>query len=482
MSKQKKEKSPSHVGLGKLLLWNSRMVSISVMNLAITGYILLYCTSVLGLSATVVSMMLVIGKVVDAVTDSMAGIIVDKTKTRWGKARPYEIFIVLAWLCTWLMYSTPVGFSNILKYVWVFLTYTMANSICYTFLNANALPYTVRVFTQEQIVPVTSYGSVITMLGAAIFNIFGPSLFENALKSAGACSRLVGCLAIAMAVIGILRMIFIPETIDVDSGAEVKSDDIKISDLFTLIKNNKYVVTLFIMGLVFNFVTAFGVGTYYYTYVVGSLSLAGIASAAQMLAIPLAFVFPQLLKKMNVAKLMMLGFFVSSFGYLLNFVAGTNIVLLAIAAIFWGCGTIPASMLPAIAFVECADYNEYNHRPRMEGSMSSLNGLMSKVGNAVGTGLMGIVLDVSGVSAASAAVSAGTLAVMPGAQQWVLRLMFSLIPMVLYIIVGLTLVRYDLPKILPGIRAELEVRHAAAAEGATAEGAAVETADVSSDE
>ena len=457
-AKKEKKQNPSKVGLGKLLLWNSRMVSISVMNLAITGYILLYCTSVLGLKATVVSMMLVLGKVVDAVTDSMAGIIVDKTKTKWGKARPYEIFIVLAWLCTWLMYSTPTGLSNILKYVWVFVTYTMANSICYTFLNANALPYTVRAFTEEQIVPLTSYGSVITMLGAAIFNIFGPSLFSAALQDAGTCSQLVGVLAIAMAVIGILRMLTIPETIDVDAAAEVKSDQIQIKDLFTLLRNNKYVVTLFIMGLVFNFVTAFGVGTYYYTYVVGNLALAGIASAAQMLAIPLAFCFPQLLKKMNVAKLMMVGFFVSSFGYLLNFFAGSNIVLLAIAAIFWGCGTIPASMLPNIAFMECADFNEYNHRPRMEGSMSSLNGLMSKVGNAVGTGLMGVILDVTGVSAASAAITAGTLEVMGGAQQFTLKMMFSLIPCVLYVIVGLTLVKYDLPKILPQIREELAAR------------------------
>lgn len=463
MSKKQKEPNPSKVGLGKLLLWNSRMVSISVMNLAITGYMLLYCTSILGLSSSIVSLMLVLGKILDAVTDSMAGIIVDKTKTKWGKARPYEIFIVLAWLCTWLMYSTPTGISDVLKYAWVFITYTLANSICYTFLNANNLPYTVRAFTTEQIVPLTSYGSVITMLGAAVFNIFGPSLFASALEDAGACRRLVGMLAIAMAVIGLLRMITIPETIDVESAATVKSDQIKVKDLFALLKNNKYVVTLFIMGLVFAFVTAFSVSTYYYTYVVGNLALAGIASAAQMLAIPLAFCFPFLLKKMNVSRLMMLGFFVSAFGYALNFVAGSNIVILAIAAIFWGCGTIPASMLPNIAFIECADYNEWNNNPRMEASMSSLNGLMSKVGNAVGTGLMGVLLDVSGISAASAAVSAGTLDAIGSSQQMVIRLMFSIVPAILYIIVGLTLVKYDLPKKLPQIRADLEERRAAIA-------------------
>ena len=469
MGKNKKEKNPSKVGVGKLFLWQSRMVSVSVMTLAISSYMLLYCTSVLGLKATIVSLMLMAGKLLDGVTDSIAGLIVDKTTTRWGKGRPYEIFIVLAWLCVWLMYSTPTGLSTMFKYAWVFIMYTLANSVCYTMLNANNLPYTVRAFTAEQITPLTSYGGVITMLGAAIFNIFGPSLFEQALTSASACSRLVGVLAIAMACIGILRMVFIPETIDVDSAATVKSDQVNVKDLFLLFKNNKYVVTLFVLMFVYNFVTAFGVGTYYYTYVVGSLSLAGVASAAQMLAIPLCMLFPQLLKKMNISRLIMLGFFISAFGYGLNFIAGTNIILLGIAAIFWGAGTIPVSMMLNIAFLECADYNEWKNHPRMEGSMSSLNGLMSKVGNAIGTGMMGIILDVAGITAASEAITAGTLTVMGAPQQFVLKMMFSLIPMALYVLVGLLLVRYDLPKLLPQIRADLAERRAAAAADPAAE-------------
>ena len=463
MGKKEKKENPSKIGLGRLFLWNSRAVSVSVMTLAMSTYMLLYCNSVLGLSTTVVSLMLVAGKLLDGVTDSVAGIIVDKTQTKWGKGRPYEVFIVLAWLCVWLMYSTPTGMSDFFKYAWVFITYTMANSICYTFLNACNLPYTVRAFRSEQVAPLTSYGSVITMVGAALFNIFGPSLFDAAGTDAGSWSSLVGCLAVAMAIIGILRMLTIKETIDVEAAATVKSDQIKVRDLFELLKTNKYVVMLFAMSIVFNFVANMGVSTYYYSYVVGSLSLAGVASAAQMLSIPLAFTFPQLLKKMNVATLMMVGFFVSAFGYALNFLAGSNILLLSIAAIFWGCGTIPASMLPAIAMMECADYNEWKNRPRMEGTMSSLQGLAAKVGAAIGTGFLGIILDASGVSAEVSALGAGTQTVMTGGGQMVLIILFSLLPAVLYVVVGLPLTRYDLGKYLPQIRSDLAERRAAVA-------------------
>ena len=95
--------------------------------------------------------------------------------------------------------------------------------------------------------------------------------------------------------------------------------------------------------------------------------------------------------------------------------------------------------------------------------MSSLNGLMAKVGNAVGTGLMGIILDVAGITAASEAITAGTLEVMGAPQQFVLKMMFSLIPAILYVLVGLILAKYDLGKKLPQIRADLAERRAAMA-------------------
>ena len=460
MGKEKKAKDPNKLGLGNLLLWNSRSVSISILNLTIGTYMLLYCNTVLGLDTAVVSMMLVLGKVLDGVTDSVAGLIVDRTKTKWGKGRPYEVFIVLGWLCVWLMYSTPTGLSTMIKYVWVFITYTLANSICYTFLNANALPYMVRAYQPGQIVKLTSYSAVITMLGAAIFNIFGPSLFDAAGTSASAWSSLVGVLAAALAVIGILRMFTIKETIDVEATSTVKTDKVGFRDMLELVLHNKYVVMLFLMGFVFNFVTNLGVGTYYYTYVVGSLSLLGIASAAQMLAIPLAFCFPALLKKFNVSTLMMTGFFVSAFGYVINFFAVGNVPMLAIAAVFTGVGTIPASFLPAIAQVECADYNEWQGRPRMEGTMSSLQGLATKIGAALGTGALGIILSVSGVSAAVAAITAGTIESLSSGNLIVIRLLFSLVPAVLYVIVGLTLSRYDLGKKIGQIREELAARRA----------------------
>lgn len=455
MGKEKKV-NPGKVGLPKLLIWNVRAVSTSILTLTVSLYMLLYCNSVLGLNTGIISIILVVSKVLDGVTDTAAGFIVDKTKTKWGKGRPYEVFVVLAWFCTWLMYSCPTGLSTIVKYIWVAVTYMLINSICVTFYTANGMAYTLRAFREEQVVSLTSYGSVITLLGAALFNIFGPSLFAAAGSSASRWSMYVAALAIPMAVIGILRMFVIKEVYDIDAQSTTKSsDELKIRDILTMFQKDKYLVMICLMSLVFNFVANMGVATYYYTYVVGNLALAGIASACQMIAIPLAFLFPQILKKISIAKLFMIGFIVSAVGYMFNLLAGANVVLLAIAAVFWGAGTVPASMLTVLALMECVDYEEWLGLPRMEGSMSALNGLISKIGAALGTGSLGIILSVTGVSAAVAAGGE-----MPASAILVLRMLFSVVPGVLYALVALTLSRYDLTKKLPKIREELAERRA----------------------
>lgn len=453
---EKKPKDPSEkLGFGNLMVWNSRMISSSIYVLMV-GFLMNYCTDILGITPAYISFILLASKLVDGVTDACAGFIVDRTQTKWGKARPYEIFIVGLWLCTWLMFSCPTGLSEIMKCIWIFVMYTLVNSICYTFLNANNTVYLVRAFKGSQIVKLTSYSSVITMLSAVIFNVAFPQLLAKFGTTASGWSLLAGGFAIAMAAIGILRMLFVPEKYDVESQQN-QEEKLKVSDIFNLIKGNRYILILALMTLVFNFVTNMGTTVYFYQWIVGNVGLMSVGALAQIVAIPLAFAFPALLKKTSVVKLMFIGFVVSGVGYLINFFAAGSVALLAFAAILTGAGTIPASMLIALAILECAEYNEWKGRPRMEGTMSSVRSLAGKVGAAVGTASLGILLTIVGYDGNLTAQSAGTL--------MGIRLLFSLVPMALYLLVAFTLVGYfKLDKQMAQIRQENEANRAAAIE------------------
>lgn len=453
MGKTKEKNTDDKVGIGKLFLWNSRAVSTSIVTLML-GFLMIYCTDTLKVPAAYVSIILVVSKFLDGVTDMFAGFIVDRTQTKWGKARPYEVFIVAIWLATWLLFSCPESFSMTAKLIWIFVMYALANSICYTFLNANQTPYLVRAFKSGQIVKQTSYGSIITMLAAVIFNMTFPALMGSIATSASGWSRLVLMFAVPLAAVGTLRMIFIPEQYDVDAESP-NTEKLKVSDIFKLIRTNKYILIIVLMTFVFNFVCNMGVNTYFFTYIVGNVGLMGITAVAQIVALPLALFFPKLIAKFSTVKLMMAGFIVSAVGYLLNFVAGSNVALLSVAAILWGAGTIPASMLSALVVIECADFNEWKGNHRMEGTMSSLVGLGAKIGAAIGAGALGILLSMVGYT--------GDAATMPQAALTMIRMLFSIVPMVLYILVALTLKGYTLNKQLPQIQEEIQQRREAAA-------------------
>ncbi len=452
MGKKQLNDSGEKLGFGNLLLWNSRMISTSVYVL-LAGFLMAYCTDTLGVTPAYISIIMVASKLVDSVTDACAGFIVDRTQSKWGKARPYEVFILLMWVCTWLMFSCPTGLSEIMKCVWIFVMYTMVNAVSYTFLNASNTVYLVRAFKGSQIVKLTSYSSVITMLASVLFNVGFPILMAKYANSATGWSLLVGTFAIAMGGIGILRMLFVKEKYNVDADTEKKEEPLKVSDIISLIKGNPFILILALMGLIFNFVTNMGTTVYYYTWIVGNVGLMSIASLVQMIGIPLAFAFPPLLKKTSVVKLMFAGFLLSAAGYLLNFFAGANIVLLAIAAVMTGTGTVPGSMLLALAVLECAEYNEWKGRPRMEGTMSSVISLAKKVGAAVGSAGLGVMLTMVGYN--------GTLEVQSDGTLLGIRLLFSLVPMALYVVVALSLRGYfRLDKQMKQIREENEQRRA----------------------
>ena len=88
-----------------------------LMAAVIASYFSVYMTDTLKIPAAAVSLILLASKVFDGVTDMVAGFIVDRTETKWGKARPYEIFIVGLWICTWLLFSCPESLSTTMKCV-----------------------------------------------------------------------------------------------------------------------------------------------------------------------------------------------------------------------------------------------------------------------------------------------------------------------------------------------------------------------------
>lgn len=100
-------------------------------------FLLFFYTEVYGLSAAVAGGVFLVARVVDAVTDPVMGIIADRTRSRWGKFRPYLLFGPLPLgLITVATFTVP-GFGDFGKAVWAYVTYVLFG-IVYT---AVTIPY-----------------------------------------------------------------------------------------------------------------------------------------------------------------------------------------------------------------------------------------------------------------------------------------------------------------------------------------------------
>lgn len=448
--KTKKQEDPNKLGFGRLMLWQSRSISQSA-NLMVVGYLSIYCTDALGLSVGLVGTLLLVSRLFDGFTDIVAGYIVDKTNTRMGRGRPYELSILGMWLCTFLMFSCPPELSTTLKCAWVLCMYAFVNSIFATFMNAGNTPYMVRAFNnQQQYIAITSYGGLATMLAVILVNISFPILMSQLATSPAGWSRLVLIYSVPLALIGILRFLFIPEKFNVDAT----TDKINFKHVWQVLKSNGYIYIVALIQFVMNLVGAMGVASYYYTYVVKNIALMGMVSITTMIALPSMLVLPALLKKFTIKQMIIAGFSLAAVGSLINWFAADNIPLLIAGGLVAGIGVVPANMLAGLMIIDCADYNEWKGQPRMEGTLSVIPGFAVKLASAFGAFLLGVLLQAGGY------ISGGVA--QPDSAITMLRAIMGLIPMGFYLVAALVTMLYKLDKKMPQIRKENEERRAQA--------------------
>jgi Na+/melibiose symporter-like transporter len=451
LTKEQKANDPNRLPLGRFFAWKSRDVSLAA-SFIIIGYLSIYCTDTLGMPAALVGALLLGSKIFDGITDLFAGYIVDNTRTRIGKARPYEVSIIGMWLSTLFMFSGPeLGLVG--KSIWVVAAYTLVQSIFATLLNANQTPYIIRAFgSRETVTKVYSFGGIVSTLGAAVVSITFPMLMAKMAVNPAGLKSLIAIYAIPLALIGILRFILVKERFNMDAASSMEK--IKIKQLLSVLRINPYIWLVGGMFICLQFIAGMNAGTYYFTWVGGGIARMGMLSSLIIVLMLSMFFFPRLVKRFSVSAVIGGGALLGAVGSLINFFAGDAMPLLIAGYILIGFATLPPSYLTGVMIIDCASYNEWRNKPRLEGTMSAVNNFSGKIGNALGAGILGILLGVAGYE--------GTLQAQSDSALFMIRCLYSLIPMASYIIMFVITRFYKLEKLLPQVEKENEERRKAA--------------------
>lgn len=441
-------KKENRLPLGRFIAFRLGNFSMAA-NYIVMGFLSLYCASVLEISPAVTGTILMISKVIDAFGELYCGYVVDNFKPikGLGKARPFDLLYIGQWGCTVLMYSVPNSFSMPLKIVWIFIMYSLVQSVFQSLIQSANLPLLTRTFgSKEVVVKVQSYGGVLGMFLSMAFSMILPGMIEKYATDQAGWSMVMLITAIPMIIFGLIRMLVCKE--DHIPEHEKHEEKIKLGEIVEVLKENKYVWVVTLINLLIQFIPGMAMNTFYFTWVVGDIGKMGLISMVSIFLLPVMMFIPQFIKKFSVSTIIAFGAIFGILGSAINFIANTNTTLLMVGAIVSAIGQLAPPYLTSIMLMDCATLNRYNGKRGMEGTISSVNQFGGNLGQGLGAQIAGLLMAATGFVAGADVQSASSI--------MGIRLLYSLVPAIIYVLLFFAGKAFKLEKKIPEMMAKLK--------------------------
>ena len=385
----------------------------------LTAFMMIYLTDTIGMSMGVVSTLIALSKVFDGVTDFFFGRMIDKTKTKMGKARPWMLWPYIGCAITLVAcFSIPTSWGQTAQYIFFFLSYTLLNAVFFTANNIAYASLTALITknTSER-VQIGSFRFIFAFATKIV--IEAVTIFAVGWLGGGVVGwRMI---AIIYAIVGLitntLSVFSVKELPEADEEMEEeREEEHKLTFLKSfkiLLKNKYYVIICCSYILTQLYASVIGMGTYYAKYILGNETLFSDLSLAINITMVVALtVLPFVIRKLGgMYKLNIWGYVLAVIGRVGVMVAAFNgslplmIAFTAVSTI--GIAPLQGDLNALIA--SCSEYTTLKTGYRLEGMMYSCSSLGIKIGGALGTAICGWLLDAAGYVENAAVQTAATV-------------------------------------------------------------------------
>lgn len=421
------------------------------------SYLTLFYSDVVGLAPAVISAIMLISRIWDAVNDPMMGAIAERTRSRWGRFRPWIAFgcpfLVILSVMT---FTNPFGGSSRAGIIWAAVTY-IAASMLYTLVN---IPYSslsgVMTEDAQQRNAINTSRNIGMNLGMVIVNACSAGL---ALKFSGAGAEVATGHGYMMTAV-IYGIIAIPlflivfftsrEHVKPMEGAQAK---FSIKDTIGNLVKNKYlmIITLIMLIQMTAFMGRIAVTAFYVIYCLGSFQMiAVIMTIPSVCSIIGSFFVPFFAKKFGKRNVLMVSMIIQAVGLIIMFAAPFDNMKMVIAGdVIYGLFNVGFPMTLSMV-ADSVDYMELKTGVRTDGTAYATYGLATKIGNAIGASVGVILLSAFGY----VANQQQTPQAMTG-----INAVVNLIPAILFVVAALCCLLWRMSdKDADEIRAQLKVK------------------------
>lgn len=399
------------------------------------SYILYYYQDLLGVNAIAMGVILMAARIFDAFNDPIMGIIVAKTKTKWGKFRPWlMIGTILNAGVLYLMFAAPPAMNGSGLVAYAAITYILWG-VTYTMMD---IPYwsMIPAFTEggKERENLTTLARSCAGVGSALITVITMLL----VPMLGKGDERVG-FAIFSLIIAVIFVIAITITcMNIKEKSTVNMEAPTVGQMFKALFSNDQAMTVVAAIVLINtslYITS-NLLIYFFkydlagenwngNYVLFNTFGGGMQILSMMLFYPLARKF------LNAMQVFYLSFFMAIGGYavllLMMFAGASNLFLLLVPGFFIFVAFGFLTVLTTVFLANTVDYGELKNNRRDESVIFSMQTFVVKLASGVAAFIASVCLSVSNISsdtseAAAAAISASSAAI--------LRMTMSALPIV----------------------------------------------------
>lgn len=404
--------SENTTGKEKVLGYLIGPVGALLFNTIVNGYINLYYTDVLKLTAVAGGAFLavfpLISKILDAVTNVIMGYIVDHTKTKQGKARPYILLgTILMPLAGILMYAIPKA-GTTTQLVWIVISYNFYYAISYTIYNMShnmMIPLSTR--NSEQRATLSTFASIANIVFAGtIAAVLVPMLVLPAIGvDQQKWITMICAVSIIVIPLGLVEYYFVKERVTeaaLADGTYENKEQIPYAQQVKACFSDKYMLLILIIFGITQFVTILRNTSllYYCNYILGTYNDGITPTILQVLGgVPMGlgmFAIIPLTKKFQKRTLFLIGNAMLVLGNIICLISPANMTIVIIGQVIKNVGCIPGSYIFMALFADCLDHFEWAHRFRCDGFAMSVYSIIITISTGICTSIFNLLLGRAG--------------------------------------------------------------------------------------
>lgn len=441
-----------------------------LLNAVLATYLNVYYTDVLKLTGVWGGAFLVvfpiISKIVDAITNVAMGYIIDRTRTKEGKARPWLLLSAPLLAVTGILLFTVPSGSETVQVIWLMVSYNLFYSFAYTIFNMShnlMVPLSTRDTTQRGSLSVFNQIATIMMSGILVALVFPMVIMPAIGADKSKWIALMSVLSILALPLTLLEYFFTKERVTLENqGTEEAAIPFRaqLKAIFT----DRYMLIIYAYFLIYTFGTSIKNLSlvYFCNYVLGTYNdgitqtLISVIGGIPM-GIGIFAVWP-LAKKFGKRNVTLVGFILYAIGSAVCWLFPTNMVIMLVGQFIKNIGGLPCSYVFMALFADVLDHVEWRSGIRCDGIAMSVYNIIAVAMVGICTGIFNGMLSQSGYVAPSVVGGVTVAAEQSAAVKSAITFGFVGLEVITGIILAVLLVFLNVEKNIDKEQAEIKAR------------------------